>query len=425
MRVSVTRHPSLVTGVLAAALSVSALASSDWPQYRGPNHDGSTTESIAINWPKEGPKVLWKAPVGEAFGSFAVAGGKAFIFFERGGNEVCVAMDANTGKELWATPIDKTIFEKQGGNGPRTTPTVDGNNVYVLGTYLKLACLNAADGKVIWQKDLAKEHGGDVQLKTAGINSWGNSASPVIDGNLIFVNGGGKGESLLGIDKKTGNVAWKGTDELLTHASPVPATIHGVRQIIFFCKSGLVSVVPETGKPLWNFPFPWKVSTASNPIVYNDIVYCSAGYGVGAGACKIVKNGNALAAQPLWRAEGQLPNHWTTPVCKDGYLYGIYGFKEYGSAPLKCIEIATGKEMWSKPGFGSGGGTILVGGKYVLVQGDQGPLVLVEATPKAYTEVARAQPLGGNKFWTMAVVADGKIYARSNKEAICLDVSGK
>jgi len=411
-----------LTSVMILALSAGIAGASDWPQYRGPNHDGSTAETVATTWPKEGPKMLWKAPIGESFGSFAVAGGKAFIFIERGGDEVCVAFDEKSGKELWATPIDKTIFEKQGGNGPRTTPTIDGEHVYVLGTYLKLACLNAADGKEVWKKDLAKEAGGTAQLATAGISAWGSAASPTLDGNLIFVNGGGKGEGLLGIDKKSGNIVWKGTDELLTHASAVPATIHDVRQIIFFTKSGLVSVVPETGKELWRFAHKWAVSTASDPIVYKDIVYCSAGYGVGSAACRITKEGNAFKATGLWQTPGnELANHWTTPVCKDGYLYGIFGFKQFGTAPLKCIEIATGKEMWSKPGFGSGGGTVLVGGDHILVQGDQGPLVLVEANPKEYVEKARAQPLGGNKFWTMAVVADGKIFARNLKEGICLD----
>jgi outer membrane protein assembly factor BamB len=405
---------SVQTVVFCSCFAAGVASAADWTQYRGPNHDGSTPENILTTWPKEGPAVVWKAPIGESFGSFAVGGGKAYIFIERGGNEVCVALDANTGKEVWAATIGKTIFEKQGGNGPRSTPTIDGNAVYVLGTFLRLVCLNAADGKEIWAKDLGKEAGGSVQLQTAGINNWGVASSPVLDGNLIYVHGGGKGGSLLGIDKKTGNIVWKSEDELLTHASAVPATIHDIRQVIFFCKSGLVSVAADTGKALWKHPFPWK------------IVYCSAGYGVGGGACKISKSANGLSAAELWRAQpGQLANHWTTPVCKDGYLYGIYGFKEYGTAPLQCVEIATGKVMWSKPGFGSGGGTILVGGTHVLVQGDKGPLVLVEASPKGYVETARAQPLGGDKFWSMAVVANGRIYARNTKEAICLDVSPK
>src|SRR5439155_5129347 len=159
----------------------------------------------------------------------------------------------------------------------------------------------------------------------------------------------------------------------------------------------------------------------ASPIVWQDIVYCSAAYGVGAGACRVAKTGAGFTATELWRQEGKLMNHWSTPVCKDGYLYGLYGSKEFGTGPLKCIEIATGKEMWSQNGFGSGGGTIAVGGN-LLVQCDRGPLVLAEATPTAYHEIARAQFFGG-QCWTMPVVSQGRIFARNNKEGVCLDVS--
>lgn len=406
-------------------LLASASFAADWPQYRGANSDGTSPETnILKSWPQEGPRVVWKAPIGESFGSFAVSQGKAFAFFERGGNEVCVALDAATGKELWATPIDKTIFERQGGNGPRSTPTVDpgsaGGRVYVLGTYLKLACLNAADGKVVWQHDIQAAF--DGQNGTSGINKWGSASSPVVEGDLVLVAGGGEGQSLLAFNKTTGALAWKKHTEKITHATPTPATLHGVRQVIFFTQSGLVSVEPKSGDVLWRFAFPWQTSTASSPIVYQDMVYCSAAYNVGAGACKVEKTATGWKATQLWRTPSELMNHWTTPVCKDGYIYGIFGTARDGAAPLKCIEMATGKEMWSKPGFGGGGATTLVDG-HVLVQGDKGPLVLVEATPKAYNEVARAQPLGG-KCWTMAVVANGRIYARNTKEGICLDVTG-
>ena len=325
-------------------------------------------------------------------------------------------MDANTGKELWAVPLGKATYDKQGGDGPRSTPTVDGGRVYLLGAYQVLTCLDAATGKQIWQHDLVSEFGGKV-IK------WNSAASPILEGNLIFVNGGGAGQALLAFDKADGKLVWKGGEDAPTHASPVLATIHGVRQVIFFTQTGLVAAEAKTGRELWRFPFPYQVSTASSPIVSGDIVYCSAGYGVGAGACRITKTGDQFSATELWRQSGKLMNHWTTPVCRDGYLYGIYGFKEFGTAPLKCVEIATGKEVWSKPGFGSGGGTILVGDQ-LLVQGDRGPLVLVDAKPDAYHEVARAELYGG-KCWTMAVVSNGRIYARNDKEGFCLDVAVK
>lgn len=400
------------------AFALPTLNAADWSQYRGPNHDGTTTETILKSWPREGPSVIWKAPLGASFGSFAVSGDKAFAFIQRKvdgeDREVALALDAGTGKELWAVTLGKATYDRQGGDGPRSTPTVDGNRVYLLGAYLALTCLDANTGKIIWQRDLVKENDGKVI-------QWNHAASPILDGNLIFVNAGGAGQSLLAFDKSTGKVAWKGEDDKPTHASPVPATIHGVRQVIHFTQSGLVSVAATSGEVLWRHDFPFRISTASSPIVWQDIVYCSAGYGVGAGAVRVTKSGANFSVAELWRQDGKLMNHWTTPVCKDGYLYGIFGFKELGTAPLKCIEIATGREMWSQNGFGSGGGTILVDGN-VLAQTDRGPIVLVEAKPDTYRELARTQAFGG-KCWTMAVVSNGRIYARNDKEGVCLDVS--
>ena len=368
-------------------------------------------------WPQEGPRVIWKSPLGPSFGSFAVSGGKAFCFIQRNvagqDREVAVAFDANTGKEIWSTPLGQPTYDDQGGDGPRTTPTVDGNRVYVLGSYLMLTCIDAATGKLIWQHDLVKEFNGRV-IK------WKNAVSPILDGGLIYAIGGGSGQSLLAFNKTDGKLVWKGQDDMPTHASPVPVTIHDVRQVIFFTQTGLVSVAATTGQVLWRYGFPFVTSTASSPVVWQDIVYCSAGYGVGGAAVRIEKTTTGFEARELWRNK-DVVSHWTTPVCKDGYLYGICGFKQFGTAPLECTEIATGKKMWSQPGFGSGGATILVD-DLVLVQGDRGPLVLVEAKPDRYREIARAQPLGG-KCWTMPVVSNGRIYARNTKEGVCLDVS--
>lgn len=406
--------------VLLAGGLPSLCPAADWPQYRGPNHEGSTSEQILSPWPKDGPAVLWKAPLGSSFGSFAVSGDRAFCFIQRsvGGEdkEVAIALDAKTGKELWAVALGKATFDKQGGDGPRSTPTVDGNRVYFLGAYQNLTCLSAADGNILWQHDLVKEFGGKI-IK------WNNAASPILEDDLIFVNGGGVGQALLAFGKTDGKLFWKAEDDSPTHSSPVLATIHGVRQVIFFTQKGLVSVLPKTGKVLWRQPYKFNVSTASSPIVSGDIVYCSAAYDVGAGAYRISKDGDAFSATQLWRQEGKLMNHWTTPVCKDGYLYGIYGHGKSADAPLKCVELATGKEMWSKPAFGGGGATVLVGGN-LLVQLDRGSLVLVEASPKEYHEMARAQIYGG-QCWTMPVVSGGKIYARNTKEGFCLDANPK
>jgi outer membrane protein assembly factor BamB len=397
--------------------AVGAGAKSEWPQYRGPDSDGITAETVRP-WTGE-LKVLWKIPVGDAFGSFAVDGGKAYLYAEHeSGKEACFAYDAATGKELWATDVDKTIHEGSGGNGPRTTPTISGDRVYVLSTYLKLTCLNAADGAVVWTHDLQSEFNG--QNNTDGIVQWGNAASPIVEGDRVIVAGGGTGEAYLAFDKADGKLLWKSGKDKITHASPSPGTIHGTRQIVFFMQSGLVSIDPQTGKELWRQKFKFSTSTAASPVIGGDIVYCSAGYGVGAGAFQVEKSGDKWSTKVLWQTPKENQNHWTTSLYKDGYLYGLFGFKEFKTEPLKCLDVKTGKEIWSKEGFGQGG-LILAGGK-LLIQGDQGQLVLAEATPKGYHELAQAKPLSG-KAWQMAVLAEGKIFTRTSNhgEAVCVE----
>jgi outer membrane protein assembly factor BamB len=411
--------------LLALTTSLHAL---DWPQYRGMNFDGSTTEKIGKPWPASGPKVLWKVPTPGGFSSLTIAGGKAFTLVLRDADgapqETLIALDAKTGKEAWAAPLGTVKFdgggdsgtpENRGGDGPRSTPTADGARVFTLSSNLVLQAFDAATGKVAWTKDIIAEH--------AGRNiKWQSAASPLIEGGLLYVAGGGPGESLLAIDSKDGKVAWKAFDEQMTHATPTPATILGTRQIVFFLQSGLLAVEPKTGKELWRYAFPYRISTAASPVVAGDIVYCSAGYGVGAGAVRISKNGDAWTATEIFRLRGDKPvaNHWSTPVLKDGHLYGMFQFKEYGSGPMKCVEIANGTVKWEQAGFGPG--QVILAGGQLLALSDKGELVLIDPQPDAYKELARADILDG-KCWSTPVLANGRIYARSTKEAVCVEVA--
>jgi outer membrane protein assembly factor BamB len=406
------------------------LRAAEWPQYRGPDQTGSSPEKVALSWPAEGPKVVWKIPTKNGFSSFAVSGGRAFTQVNRELHgelrEICVALDAATGKELWFADVDVGKYKSggnsgakgnDGGDGPRSTPTVSDGRVYVFTQNMVLYCFAAETGKPLWTKDLIREHDG----RNIG---WNSAASPVVDGELVFVGGGGPGQSLLGIRKSTGEVVWKDHNEKMTHATPVVATICGQRQVIFYLQSGLFSVSAEDGKALWRFPMKYKVSTAASPVVCGDVVYCSAGYGVGGAACKISRGGDSLIATELWRIPGdaKVPSHWSTPVCKDGHLYGMFSMKKYGIGPLKCVELATGTIKWEKPGFGAGN-VILVGDK-LLALADDGRLVVVEATPAGYRETAQAKVLSG-KCWSTPALSDGRVYVRSTTEGACLDLSGR
>ena len=413
--------------LILSTVTVHAL---DWPQYRGATGDGRTAEKVVKPWPATGPKVLWKVPTPGGFSSFSVAGGRAFTLvlreIEGANQETLLALDANTGKEAWAVPMGAVKFDgggdsgadnNKGGDGPRSTPTSDGAHVFTLSSKLVLQSFDAASGKVAWTKDIIAEHAGrNIQ--------WQSAASPLLEGGLLFVAGGGAEQSLIAVDAKDGHVVWKAFDEKMTHATPVPATILGQRQVIFFLQSGLLAVEPKTGRELWRYNFNYSTSTAASPVVSGDIVYCSAGYGVGAGAARITKSGDTFTATEIYRMRGNKPlaNHWSTPIVKDGHLYGLFQFKEYGSGPMKCIDLVNGTVKWEQPGFGPG--QVISAGGQVIALSDAGELVLIDAKPDAYKQLARADVLDG-KCWSTPVLANGRIFARSTKEAVCLDVSGK
>jgi outer membrane protein assembly factor BamB len=415
-------------GLTLAIFGCSA-AAGDWPNYRGPEYNGRSQETLG-QWPSQGPKELWRVQTPNGFSSYTVSQGRAFTIvgrvIEEVMREVVVAVDAQTGKELWSELLGVANYGHQGGNdgtsknrggdGPRSTPTIDGDKVYVLSADLLLVSLEASSGKRVWTKDILREHKGKNI-------TWKNAASPVIEGDLIFVAGGGEGEALLGIDKNSGKTVWKTQSDVMTHATPVLATIHGVRQVIFFTKEGLVSLKPATGEILWRQSFPFNVSTAASPVIAENIVYCSAGYGVGAGAYEISKQGDKFSSKELWRTTGNsLANHWSTPVHKEGYLYGMFQFKEYGDGPLKCVELKTGKTMWSQKGFGPGNVTLV--GSHLLALSDAGELVQIDPNPKSYKELSRFQAVTG-KCWSTPTVANGRIYVRSTVEGACFESGSK
>ncbi|MEI6561822.1 MAG: PQQ-binding-like beta-propeller repeat protein [Verrucomicrobiota bacterium] len=409
------RFLSLALGIF---LFQAAAPAADWPGYRGPNQDGISPEKLNLKWDTTPPKTLWKVPLNTGFSSFAVGEGKVFTQVVRDLNneprEMCVALNAATGAELWAADVavGKGYGGGGDGDGPRSTPAISEGVVLVLTPDLVLHGLDAKDGKALWTHDLIKEYG----AKNIG---WNSAASPVVDGDLVFVMGGSAGQGLLAFHKKTGQLAWKGETEAITHATPVVVTLLGERQVIFYCQSGLVALSVRDGKLLWKFPYKYKVSSAASPVVSGDVVFCSAGYDVGGGACKITKTGFTFTATPLWQTPGntEVANHWSTPVCKDGYLYGMFSFKN-PKGPLKCVEIATGAVKWVQPGFGQGN-VILADGK-VLALAENGDLAVVEATPEAYKEVGRIKAVGG-KCWSTPAASNACIYVRSTKEGLCLE----
>ncbi|MEM9480998.1 MAG: PQQ-binding-like beta-propeller repeat protein [Verrucomicrobiota bacterium] len=424
-----TRIPITIFSLLA----ITGLAiADDWPHYNGADSTRTTDEAIGeTNWSGSGPRKVWSAEANTGFSSFTIAGGMAFEMSQREidglDQEICIARDAMTGEEIWAAPL--SIFrldngggnagtnDNKGGDGPRTTPTYFDGHVYTLTAEMALHCLDAKTGDEVWSVDILRNYDGR-NIK------WENAASPLVYDGKVYAYGGGKGKSMMCFDAKSGDEVWADHDYMMTHATPIIANIHDTPQIIFFTQAGLVSLDPDKGDELWMAEFPFKVSTAASPVVAGNIVYCAAGYGVGSAAFEISKSGSSFKAKEIWRLEGNEPvtNHWSTPVHRDGYLYGMFSFKLYGDGPVKCVELKTGKVMWEEEGFGPG--NVILTGSGLLALSDSGEVALIEPTPEKYNELGRFKAVGG-KCWSTPTLANGHIYVRSTTEAACFDVSGK
>ncbi|MSU03618.1 MAG: alcohol dehydrogenase [Pedosphaera sp.] len=398
----------------------------DWPQYRGLNHDGSSTESIRTNWTQKPPTVVWKKTITPAWSSITVAGGRAFTQGNRRllnvSSEFCIALNVDTGAELWATLLDDAYYPDGGTgstDGPRSTPSVDGDYVYVFTSYLRLFCLRANTGAVVWSRDFISEFPG------TSVIPWQNSASPLIVGDLIFVNSNVANQTLMAVRKSDGVTVWKGQTDTMTHATPVYATIAGSPQVVFQTLKGLVGVTPTTGAVLWRYSFaPSSTSTASTPIIADDYVYGSCAYAKGAWTARVTKSGSTFSAVQAnyTGANSAYQNHWATPVHHEGFVYGIV---ERSSHSLACFSFVGRTNRWTTSTVGSGSpgfaSLIKVGGKLVVLR-ESGELVLIEPNPAAYTEIARYQALTGTS-WNHPTFSNGRIYARSNNQIVALDVA--
>ncbi len=358
-------------------------------------------------------------------------------------HECCAAVDATTGANLWTTPIDDAPWDPTAnynggdgsppyntGDGPRTTPSVNAGRVFALSGLTHLVCLNATNGSVIWSNDLVSAYG-------ASTITWENAASPCLDDDLLFINlnSSPNNRNLAAFRAADGSLAWSSQNEHVTHTTPVVATIQAVRQVIFATQTGLVSLNRTTGALLWKFTYPFSpisTSMGASPVVYSNLVYCTAAYGRGAFAIRVTLNSGAWTPTQLWykSVSAGLPYRsiWMSPVCCQGYIYTLAGENStFLTAPLNCIELATGNLMWTTNNFGMGG-LILVNTNLVVLTED-GQLVLVQPTPSAYHELARYQAFqfsadAPGKCWNSPAFSNGRIYARSTRGAISLDVLG-
>ncbi|OWK38489.1 PQQ-binding-like beta-propeller repeat protein [Fimbriiglobus ruber] len=403
-----------VRGVVAAGLVLAlagGTAAGDWPNFNGPARDGHAPDTgLTWKWPADGPPVAWKRDAGAGFAGVAVSGGVAFLFNRVGADEVLVALDAATGAEKWKS-VARTRYVDDFGfdDGPRCVPVAAGGRVFTLGADGDLRAVEAATGKELWQRNLLTAY-------HARKGYFGAGTGPIVVGDRLLVNAGGKGAGVVGLDPATGKELWKATDDGPSYSSPTPITVGGKACAAFFTRAGLVVVDAADGTVKatkgWRARIDASVNAAS-PVVRGDEVFLSSSYGTGAILLKL----KGAEPEEVWSGDRSLSCHYNTPVLVGDYLYGIDGRQEGGAARLRCVEWKSGDVKWSVDRFGCASLIAVDGG--LLAVTDGGELVRFSATEKEYQEVSRAKLLDA-PCRAAPALADGRLYVRDEKRLLCV-----
>ncbi|RIK79178.1 MAG: polyvinylalcohol dehydrogenase [Planctomycetota bacterium] len=416
----------LATVSAIVSMAIGGQLRADWPQWRGPNRDDISAETgLLQSWPEGGPRRVWLFKnCGVGYSGPAIVKNRLYIMGARDGQELLLAIDAAKGTELWASPIGD-MLENNWGDGPRGTPTVDGDFVYAIGGQGNLVCIHAADGKLAWKKSFVDDLGGKTPM-------WGFAESPYVHGDVVVCTPGGDQGALAGLNKKTGDILWR-TNEIDSgahYASIVAARRSYGPECVQLLPDQLIGFNPETGEVHWSEGWPGQVAVVPTPITRGDFVYATTGYGVG---CKLFKIGDDRSVNTVFENK-VMKNHHGGVILVGDHLYGYSDDQGW-----MCQEFLTGKRLWreerdeaeKEAGESLGKGAIAYAhGRLYCLGEDDGQVVLIEASPKGWKEHGRftlapqttlRKPSG--RIWTHPVICDGRLYLRDQDMLFCYDVS--
>lgn len=386
----------------------------EWPQWRGPLRNGVSSETgLLKQWPANGPAVIWSIKnLGEGYGSLSIRADRIYAQGTKGSESVVFCLNRADGKTIWAVSLGPTAGNDR-GNGPRGTPTLDGDRVYALTESGDLACLRERDGSRLWGKNILKEYGGSNP-------KWLISESPLVDGNRLIVSPGGSGAGIVALDKMTGAEIWRAKElsDQAGYSSCIVADVGGVRSYINFTSGAAVGVRANDGKLMWRYAnVANRVANCSTPVFADNKVFFSSAYDTGGALLDLTAHNGEVKAQEAYFTR-EMMNHHGGMVLLNGYLYG------FSNSILTCIEFNTGKVMWKDRSVGKGSITYADGMLYLL--GEKQLAGLAEANPKAYVEKGRF-PINdlGRDSWAHPVVVGGKLYIRNQSELTCYDVKAE
>jgi len=404
--------------LLVVVLVAGTCLGSDWAQWWGPNRDGCSAETGLLKaWPENGPKLLWKATgLGEGFSTVAIAGDRIYTTGDEGGSCYVYALALDGGKRLWSTKLGKAGAPGWGGfKGPRSTPTIDGDLLCVVGQYGEIVCLKSADGKQVWQKHMSDDFGGKRP-------EWGFSESVLVDGDRVVCTPGGRQGTIVALDKRTGRLLWQTKDctDEAGYSSIVVAQIGGVKQYVQLTPKSVVGVGTD-GTVLWRAERKGKTAVIPTPVVRDNKVYVTSGYGVGSNLFEIQSSGGKFQVKEVY-AERNISSHHGGALRVGDY---IYGYCDRGG--WVCQDMATGAIKWAEKGQIGKGSLTYADGRLYLRAEDDGVVGLIAATPAGYQETGRfVQPdFGKPKTWPHPVVSGKKLYLRDQGNLFCYDVQAR
>ena len=411
---------SSLYAIYAIVFTTAELHAEDWTQFLGTHRNGGSTEKNLINeWPSNGPKINWRTPLGVSMSSVVVSNGQAFTLFQDESDLYAVALTADTGKEVWRTKF-AAAYENAMGNGPRSTPTVADDRLFVFTGEGMLAAFNAKDGKELWKVNVPSSLKGEA-------SEYGMSCSPLVVGNMVVVHTGNADAAVAAFDTKTGKSLWKSATGKAGYSSPVLMTLAGKEQIVTLTADAAFGIETNDGKVLWKFPFPteYDCNTAC-PVQWGESeVLISAGENHGSALLQIATKGTTFSAEEVWSSYGkdsQLRAEWQTPVIHDGHLYGLDNSGSAGPITnLVCIRLKDHETVWQKGRFGKSN-LILADGKLFLTTMN-GEVVIVEASPAGFKELGRATIMETTR--QAPTLSNGFLFVRDDKEVICIDVRAK
>ncbi|MBX5494820.1 MAG: PQQ-like beta-propeller repeat protein [Bryobacteraceae bacterium] len=383
----------------------------DWPQWRGPLRNGISTDSgLMKSWPSNGPPVVWSVTgLGDGYGSVSMKGDRLYVQGTQGSESVLFCLSRNEGKRLWSTALGRKLAQDRGG-GPRATPTIDGDRVYALTENGDLACVNAANGGIIWRRNLPRDFGGSNP-------NWHYSESPLIDGDRLIITPGGPNATIAALEKATGKTIWtsKELSDPAGYSSCIPADVHGVRVYMTLTHNSAVGVRAEDGKLLWRYqPVANRVANVATPIFRDNRVFYTTAYGTGCALLELRPRGREVEARELYFSR-EMQNHHGGVVLIGDHLYG------FSNAILTCLEFATGKVAWRDRSVGKGSLVAADGHLYLL--GESNTVGLAEATPQGYREKGRFRIEDqGLPSWAHPVVCGGRLYIRNRGMLSCYNV---